>query len=290
MATTDGFARELWRRIEAIHAVMYFAEESRVAAEGIGLRGFWRMYFAFRVAPMGECSAPVATAAFFGFSPSMVERAVPGVWELTTPGAAIEARGVAAAGALRRLAPEAIAGLAEDAWTRAVLADAVERAAGGALPLFLSNRALESPADAVTALWQTATTLREHRGDGHVAEWTARGVAPVEVAVLFVAGGGTARDALQPHRGWTDDEWHAAEDRWRSSGHLDAAGSITDAGGALLADVERETDRLADEPFRGLDDHDRERLLAALTPTAAAIGRSEVIPTVNPMGVDLVDG
>lgn len=285
---TDGFARELWRRVEAIHAVMYFAEESKEEAEAIGLRGFWRMYFAFRAAPLGACSAGAVTASFFGFSPGMVARAVPGIWELASPAAAIEARQRAAARALRRLAEHRAEALAADDWAVGVLGDAVAEAAGGALPLFLANRDLSMPDDPVEALWQLTTSLREQRGDAHVAQWTARGVAPIDVAVLFVGAGGTARDALQPHRGWTDDEWEAAIVRQAELGHLSPHGRITEAGQALVDEVEAETDRLADAPFAGQHVHDRARLLHTLTPLARAVSASELIPSVNPMGVALL--
>ncbi len=52
MADETG-ARALWRHFEAIHAVTYFAEESRSAAAEAGLKGFWMGYFGFRAAPMG---------------------------------------------------------------------------------------------------------------------------------------------------------------------------------------------------------------------------------------------
>ncbi|MEO0494104.1 MAG: hypothetical protein AAF081_11870 [Actinomycetota bacterium] len=286
--TTDGFARELWRRLEAIHTVTYFADESKEEAAAIGLRGFWRMYFAFRAAPLGVCSAGTVTAAFFGFAPSMVERAIPGVWELTTPAAALEARTAAATRTLRRLAAVSVETTADDPWVRGVLGDAVDHAPAGALPLFVANRDLPVPDDPVGALWQLATTLREQRGDGHVAQWTARGVAPAEVAVLFVAAGGTERDALQPHRGWTDAEWDEAIERRTAAGHLDAGGGLTPAGRALVDEVETATDRLADAPFVRLATTERRQLLDALTPTAVAVGRSDLIPAINPMGVPLL--
>ncbi len=286
----DGqFARELWRRLESLHAVTYFAPETSAATKGLGVNGFWRTYFGCRASPLGACSAGVATAAFFGFAPPMVSRAIPSVWELASPGALLEARAAGAAAALRRIAGDELAALARDTGTIGALTDAAERAEGGALPLFLANRDLPPPEDPVAAVWQLATTLREHRGDGHVVTWTAMGFAPVDVAVLFVAVGGTSREALQPNRGWTDDDWAGAIDRAVGHGLLDGDGRAAPAGRDVVAEVERATDRLAATPFAGVDDEARARLLDAITPAARAVARSALIPSVNPMGVRLLD-
>ena len=282
------FARELWRRLESLHAVTYFAPEPVERAASIGVKGFWRTYFGFRGAPLGACSAATAQAAFFGFAPDMVARAVPSVWGLAMPDALIGARAASAATALRRLAPTEVEALARDAWATGVLVRAIELAPAGNLPLFLANRDLALRDDPVEALWQLTTTLREQRGDGHVANWTSRGCSPLDVAVLFVGAGGTSRDALQPNRGWTDDEWHEALERNEDAGLLTSEGVVTDAGAALIAEVEDATDRLAEAPFRELGDEDRARLLRSLTPAAMAVTEANLIPQVNPMGVPLL--
>ena len=50
-----------------------------------------------------------------------------------------------------------------------LLRDVVGNASPFGRPLFAANRDVDAPPDPVAALWQAATTLREHRGDGHVA-------------------------------------------------------------------------------------------------------------------------
>lgn len=281
------FARELWRRLESVHAVTYFAPEARAASEAVGLRGFWRCYFGFRAAPLGRCSAGPVVAAFFGFAPSMVERAIPSVFDVAEPEVLLDARVSAAAGALRRLGGSVVDELAADGWLAAVLDTAIAEASPGGRPLFAANRDLVLPDDPVGALWQRATTLREHRGDGHVAIWAAEGLSPIEVGVLFVADGGTTRESLQPNRGWTDDEWQAAADQLADRGLVDGAGP-TAAGAELRSVVERRTDALAEQPFRHLSAGERQRLLDLLTPVAMTIAASATIPAVNPMGVRLV--
>jgi hypothetical protein len=59
-------------------------------------------------------------------------------------------------------------------------------------PLAAANAALPVPTAAHLALWQALTTLREHRGDGHVALLVARGITPVEAHVLAAASGRVA--------------------------------------------------------------------------------------------------
>jgi hypothetical protein len=282
-----NFPRELWRRLETLHAVTYFAPEPREAATALGIRGFWRCYFGYRAAPLGACSAGTVTAAFFGFAPSMVERAVPSVWDLASPLALIQARSTSAAAALRRLAGEELDAILADDWLLAALDAASHSGSPGGRPLFAANRNLGRPDDPVAALWQLATNLREHRGDSHVNAWATSGLTALEVAVLFVADGGTSRDALQPNRGWTDAEWADTTALLEQRGLL-ADGTITDHGVTVRAEVERVTDELAEQPFEGLDLDDRQRLLDVLEGPARAVGRSSTIPAINPMGVQLV--
>src|SRR5262249_61347467 len=86
-----------------VPVVTYSSAEARSASTDAGLRGFWRGYFAGRAAPLGAVGAAPVTASFFNFAPSMVARALPGVWELTTPEDALAVRSAGAVSALRRL-------------------------------------------------------------------------------------------------------------------------------------------------------------------------------------------
>ena len=52
-AVTPADARRMWQLFEPVHAVVYFAPQARAAFEAVGLRGFWRGYFAMRAAPLG---------------------------------------------------------------------------------------------------------------------------------------------------------------------------------------------------------------------------------------------
>jgi hypothetical protein len=136
----------------------------------------------------------------------------------------------------------------------------------------------------VERLWQTCTTLREHRGDGHIAAWVANGRTAAEVAVLFVADTGIPDDVLVSNRGWTDTDWSTATASLERKGLL-RGGSPTAEGSALRSEVETRTDLLAFERFSGTTPEDRQNLLAALGPVANEIAMSGIIPFPNPMGL-----
>ncbi len=61
----SSFSRQLWLRIETLHAVTYFGEESVEAGRRAQLTGFWMGYFGFRAAPMGRVPGAVVDATFF---------------------------------------------------------------------------------------------------------------------------------------------------------------------------------------------------------------------------------
>ena len=84
-------ARRLWTALEPLHGVVYFAPGVRDAGIGIGLRGFWMTYFAFRAAPLGPVGAAPVVATFAGFEPSMVFKALPDAWSRAAPAAASSA-------------------------------------------------------------------------------------------------------------------------------------------------------------------------------------------------------
>ncbi len=273
--------RDWWRAIEPVHAVTYFAPESRRALAATGLRGFWMGYFAARVAPVGAVGPSTVAAAFFNFHPSMIGRSIPDAWSFADPASVLAARRRGAAEALRRLDPS----VADRAPHLApLLARVVEAADGSGRVLFNANRALEAADRPVDALWQACTSLREHRGDGHVAALTSSGLDGCEALVLFALSEDLPSALFLHSRGWSAAEWDAARDRLDRR-HLVDGDRITPAGRALRADIEETTDRLAALPFAELGEEEAvgaHEQLAAVSGTVAAAG---VIPFPNPMGL-----
>ncbi|MBY8850581.1 hypothetical protein K7G98_20095 [Saccharothrix sp. MB29] len=270
--------RDLWLRFETYHDVTYFSPESRVATDALGCKGGWMGYFGMRAAPLGAVPPEVVTAAFFTFHPRMVARALPDAWDVATPARYLEARLEGVDGALRRMLESLdlaeAADLAVAAATAAPLAGRVLAAA---------NRALPVPGEPHLALWWACTVLRESRGDGHVAALVAAGLGPCEALVLFDADKGLGADYLRKARGWTADEWAAAESALRERGLVDDG--LTPAGRALRDDVERATDDAARDCWAEVD---AARFTELMTPVALRLGHLNEAMRTNPMAIDPV--
>ncbi|MFI7434468.1 SCO6745 family protein [Micromonospora haikouensis] len=267
----------MWTHFEPVHTVTYFHPRARAAFESVGLRGFWRGYFAGRAAPLGAVEAAPVVAAFFSFAPPVVARAVPAVWQLVTPAEALRARLTGAVQALAELAYE----LPERHLAEA--AELLEEAAGAARPegrvLGAVNAALPAAEYPLARLWQAATTLREHRGDGHIAALVAAGLDPVETLAWRVAEGMPELNLLG--RGWSPQEWEAAAGRLAERGWLTGDGKPTEHGRAEFRAVEDATDVAALHPWQALGAERTDRLRELLEPLARA-GHT-VIPPENPI-------
>jgi len=270
-------ARLMWTLLEPLHAVTYFAPQARAAFEEAGLRGFWRGYFAGRAAPLGLVGPAPVYAAFFGFNRPMVERALPSVWSLASPEAALVAR---AAGA-RAVLSEAF-GLVDVAEAAELCRAAAEAVDVVGRPLAAANAALPWPTDPLDVLWQAATVLREHRGDGHVAALLMEGIGGCE-SLVWRASLDNDRRVLQPARGWSDEEWDEAAARLTARGWLDAEGRATEVAKAAHVQIEESTDRLAAGPWRALGAAGTARLAELLRPMSAAA--FQALPTPNPIGL-----
>ncbi len=290
-------ARVLWQRLETLHAVTYFAPESRAAAAEVGFKGFWMGYFGFRAAPMGAVGAGVVAATFANFAPAMVERAVPSAWDFATPADAVVARSAAAAAALRAIVPD-IDDVAPTVVDR--LAPVVASLDLLGRPLAAANAGVDLPDDPVEQLWQTCTTLREHRGDGHLMALAAADLSGLDAHVLFAAERGVPVELLRDNRGWTEADWETSVDGLAGRGLIDAdelsadGRALSDGGAALRGDVEAMTDELAGRAIAavlgGPGDADFDAVLALVDGPARTVAGSGVLPFPNPMGLSPISG
>jgi hypothetical protein len=273
--------RALWHLFEPVHGVTYFAPESHRAAADLGLKGFWAGYVVLRSAPLGRVHPALVTAAFHGFAPRRIEKVLPAAWDHVRPEEAVEARARAAGAALRAVQPDEDAAVAAaDAVTAAAFrADAAGRV------LAAANAALPRREDPYERLWQATTTLREHRGDGHVAVLVAAGVTPVEAHLLKIAAGESPEESLRLGRAWDDDRWLAGGRRLRERGWTDAAGALTDDGRTARDEVERRTDLAASGPWEAIGPAATARAAALLRPFAEAVAGSGIVPFPNPVGL-----
>lgn len=243
---------------ETLHAVVYFAPEPLEAYQALGLKGYWRGYFASRAGALGPVGPDEVTALFGGFAPFFVARAVPEVWTIASPEAAVAARLGGATSALHRLLGDAavpdlagvVAGL-----------DLTDR------PMAAAQRAQPRPADPMAALWHDCTVLREHRGDAHLAVLRDRGL---QWPVPHLLAADRVDPEQQAYRGWSDQEWREAEQQVR---HL--APDVAEA-------IEEQTDDLVATAFEGVG---LDGLLHHLEPLARQVAGSGVVPYPNAMGL-----
>jgi hypothetical protein len=283
----NALSRRMWTLFEPIHALTYFTPESRAAYEAVGLRGYWRGYFAGRAAPLGLVDSGPVVATFYNFQPDMVRRAIPSVWSLATPAETIAARAAGVDAAMNRLLTDVPADAVAEATGIAERAVELLEPAGRTLGAANAGLGIDAAASMLTRLWQTTATLREHRGDGHVAALLAYGFGGLDAAIWRTDAGEDA--VMQAARGWTPEQWDAGVARLTERGWLGgAAGARTDAGDAAYAAVEAATDRAADEVWTALGTDATERLEKLLTPIAiacyAALPADNPIHLPNPAG------
>ncbi|MFF8280929.1 hypothetical protein ACF05T_33530 [Streptomyces lateritius] len=281
-----GRVRQMWHLLEPLHALLYYAPEAfeEAAALGHDVEERWPGYFAWRAAPLGPAGAERVASAFYSFSPSMVARYVPEVWHTAPPADALAARLRAVDRAYRSVLGATTVEGPELAEAAALARRAAEAAPTAGRPLAAANAELPWADAPHLVLWQAATLLREHRGDGHVAALLAAGLDPVEALLSFAAVGAASEKTFES-RGWSAAEWGAARERLAARGLLAADGTVTEAGRALRAEVELCTDRLAATPWAAIGPGDTTRLAELLGgPWLAVIG-SGLLPAENTLGI-----
>lgn len=246
----SSLAAELARSYAPYHSLVYFAPEVRLFTEA-GLQGWWMAYFVYRSAPLGVVPVELVIATFYNFAPRMVRRALPAGWQILSPARALDLRLEVVDRAFRRLLGDAIRSpeLAEAAH---LARRAIEGCDLAGRPLYAAEAARPWPDEPHLMLWQACTLLREHRGDGHISALASAGLDGVASHVVLVARGHGNRASILPIRGWTAEEWAAAEQRLVERGWLNPDGSFTPEGRAGREAVEQLTNQLAFEPVRRL--------------------------------------
>jgi hypothetical protein len=225
-----------------------------------------------------------------------VRRAVPSCWDVVDPATLTVRRAEAAAGVLHEICtPDAREALGTALPT---LRRAVARCAGDGRPLTGANRELwpsveaalrhsgaAEPIIAVGEVWQGCTTLREHRGDGHVVALLTNGLSGLEAHLLAAGALGVPPDLLRNSRGWSEPQWDEGVARLAGRGLLGADGVATAAGQALRRRIEEMTDDLAAPAFAGLADDEVAGLYRALLACATEVQGSGLLPFPNPIGL-----
>jgi hypothetical protein len=262
---SSQLARQACRRLEPLHAMIYFVPEAPERYAGLGVTDPQTGYFASRGAAFGPVSPEVVIATFFNFSPALVRRTLPGVWAVTSPGKLLDARLEAADAALRRVGMHEHPDLAETAALARRAAEAACEHIQGR-PLFAAHAALPWPDEPLPVLWHAQTLLREYRGDGHVSALVLHGLTGLEALILHAATGRISVGFLKASRGWRAEEWAAGEEELRSRGLLGEGLTLSDEGRELRQGIEDRTDDLALPAYASLGEQDCARL--------AELGRS----------------
>jgi hypothetical protein len=228
-------------------------------------------------------------AAFFNFRPDMVEQAVPACWDVVAPETLCRVRAIAAAEVLGEVCRvEARSALLA---SLPLLRRAVAGCEGAGRVMAGANRSLwpriatALGTGGLGEVWQACTTLREHRGDGHVAALVIHGISGLGAHVLACGTKAIPVEILRDNRGWSEAEWDVVTATMTQSGLLHDDGRVTDAGRTLHGTVEELTDELAEPAYAALSDQALEELLGVLGACAADVAASGLVPFPNPMGL-----
>ncbi|MBK3639933.1 MarR family transcriptional regulator [Streptomyces sp. MBT33] len=265
-------ARRMFELLEPICLVTFFADECNEELAALGHRTYWDGYFASRAAPLGRVPAEVVHAAFYSFADGEVARHIPSAWETIPPEASVAARERGSAASLRRILGDGTA----DSPGLARAADLTAKAAMSApmegRVMYAGMRTLPVPSDPVARLWHSATMLREHRGDGHVAALVGARIGGTEAHVLSaLAQGIHPAESFGRLHHLPKARLAAVMDGLRERGLVDADGRFTDAGRATGQRIEALTDELAAPPYDALSPAELDELITELEPITATL-------------------
>jgi hypothetical protein len=272
-------ARRLRNVLEPIASNVYFSPDVNLAFEALGFgpgvsaAGCLTIaepsgYYCSRAACMGQVPGEVVVAAFGVFNPALIIPAVERGWSIATAAEVLDARERGATASLARIVGAAPDGLSE---VTAVLQRAADAGSASGRFLYAGLRSLGVPATPWGALWRTVDSIREHRGDSHIAAWIATGLDAVEIGLLTELYYGMPLKRYHRGRGWTDADLDAGLARLAERGLV--AGTpphLTPAGTALRESIEIATD-VQQRPILDAIGADLDLVVDTLGPWSAAI-------------------
>lgn len=275
-------SRHAYQVLEPLHVIAYFSPPVREVDDELGM-SFSPAYVGMRAAPLGACSPAVVSAAFFNFNPTVVEDGWREARSRYSPEQLLDAREKIAHRALTAALGER---LGDPALPRLVarLDELLSRAPQGGRPLGAANLDLDRSLEPHVALWQAATTVREWRGDGHIAALVAHELTPTQAVVFHeadrpadVPGHQMGRARAQKSRAWNAAQWADAVEELRSRGLLEPdAERLSARGVELYQRIEDLTDDVSARIWARVDD--AEDVLAAATPFVHAVIDAGILP------------
>ncbi len=288
-AALSKSARSLAMALEPVAGQVYFSPECHQGYEALGfgpspveLGGVampeMEAYFTSRGSVMGQVPGQVVAAAFGVFKPEIVIPAVAAGWVRTDAVTIEQARTDGAVGQLRRILGDRPEGLDR---ALELLRRATRDLTPYGRPLFAGLRSQQVPDDPLGEMWRRADMAREYRGDVHVAAWTSVGLDACEIGLLTELHWGLGLRTYARTRGWSEDDFDAAEARLEEQG-LVRGGAFTDEGRAFREELERTTDRACVPIVEPLGD-DLDDLVSILGTWSAAIRAAKGYPAAGPV-------
>jgi hypothetical protein len=261
------WARAVWTAAEPMTLSAYFTPEAAAVVTAAGLDGRSALVV-LRAAPLGDAAPAVAAAAFRGFPYPLISGVLRQSRPVLPADEAVRGMHEAVVLVARRQQPD----LVDDPRVLAVAEDleaAVADLDTTGRPLAAGGQAITAPGSTLAPvhpwarLWRAANTLREYRGDGHIAALTAADLPRVQAEVLTAAWAGTNLDVagLRSTRSLDDATWTKAAQDLVRRGLLDPDGiTLTTDGRQLREGIEHATDAASATPWAALG---RERTEAA---------------------------
>jgi hypothetical protein len=232
-----------------------------------------------RAAPLGRVGAGLITATFYSCAPSLIAKFFPRTWTLADPADVIAARFAAADVVFRRVLGEEIIESAELAELADLARLAAEAGRPEGRPFYAAYADVEWPTEPHVVLWHAAATLREHRGDGHVAALLNAELSGLAASITHAgAGTGYPSELIRRNRGWSEQQWAEGIADLAAASIVDADGVLTATGTVLRQRIEAGTDRLAAGPWAHLGADRARRLLALAAPIRAAVVGTGMFP------------
>lgn len=249
-------ARTAYETLEPLHVLAYFNPGLREAWRDLDIDGT-AFYVGARAAPMGLCSAAVVTAAFYNFSPALIETA----WGTATE------RGLAEIADRRdRMLDEQLSAILGDRADDPFLVEAADRYADLAAGLPTGGRALAAAWAAAglpdgpphLRLWHAVAVLREWRGDNHLAALLLHGLDGIDALTFHeaqlpdpeVRARRLGKKLTLATRGYSEQEWNDSVARLIERGLAELADDayrLTPTGMAVFLDIEAETDAAGEQ-------------------------------------------
>ncbi|MFS8098761.1 hypothetical protein LFM09_16645 [Lentzea alba] len=265
--------RTLWRSLEAVHAMIYFAPaaDRRYAEAGLDRAGG---YFASRAAALGNVGAEVVISTFYNFNPQLVRARIPQAWEKITPQKMLELRLEAADESLKPVLPDDLKEITELAKRAAERSKEMLHGR----TLFAAHASLPWPEETHLQLWHAQTLLREFRGDGHLAALLRHNITGIEALVLHAAEGDYPAETLRRTRGWPEEKWAETVEDLQSRGLVNDEQALSEKGWELRRRIEDETDDMNAPAYDVLSEQEKQRYVELAAPLSKAVVDSGLLP------------